>query len=248
MLGLDPPTPTGPGASGSASSSRSAGWTRCSPCARRSSSTPATTRAPRAVDETIELVGLAEKADERAGKLSGGQQRRLDVAVGPDRRPRAALPRRADDRLRPVGPPPGVGGDRGLRDLGKTVFLTTHYMDEAQALADRVAIIAARPDRRRRDARRARRPRRGRRPRSASACPTRRRAAELPLDGASRSPSGEGRTSLRSTDPVADLNELTELGARPRARARTASRCAARASRTSTWSSPTARRRRGLSR
>jgi ABC-2 type transport system ATP-binding protein len=98
---------------------------------------------PRPVDETIELVGLTGQAKQRAGKLSGGQQRRLDVGV--------AL----------VGDPellfldePTTGFDPGarhsawalianLRDLGKTVFLTTHYMDEAQELADRVAIIVA---------------------------------------------------------------------------------------------------------
>jgi ABC-2 type transport system ATP-binding protein len=99
-------------------------------------------RSPRDVDETVNLVGLAPKAAERTSRLSGGQQRRLDVAV--------AL----------VGDPellfldePTTGFDPGarrrawemiasLRDLGKTVFLTTHYMEEAQVLADRVAILA----------------------------------------------------------------------------------------------------------
>ena len=99
--------------------------------------------APRPVEETIALVGLEDKRDSRSSKLSGGQQRRLDVAL--------AL----------VGDPelifldePTTGFDPGarhqfwdvisdLRSLGKTIFLTTHYMDEAQALADRVAVIAA---------------------------------------------------------------------------------------------------------
>ena len=100
-------------------------------------------RRPRPVDETIELVGLAEKADDRAGRLSGGQQRRLDVAV-------ALI---GDAELLFLDEPP-TGFDpsarraawqviEGLRELGKTVLLTTHYMDEAQALADRVAVIAA---------------------------------------------------------------------------------------------------------
>ena len=100
-------------------------------------------RRPRPVDETIELVGLAEKADDRAGRLSGGQQRRLEVAV--------AL---IGDAEMLFLDSPTTGFDpsarraawqviEGLRELGKTVLLTTHYMDEAQALADRVAVIAA---------------------------------------------------------------------------------------------------------
>ena len=61
----------------------------------------------------------------------------------PDRRPRADLPRRADNRLRPLGTTRSLGRDRDLRDLGKTIFLTTHYMDEAERLADRIAVIVA---------------------------------------------------------------------------------------------------------
>jgi ABC-2 type transport system ATP-binding protein len=98
-------------------------------------------RAPRDVDETIELVGLSDRADHRAGRLSGGQQRRLDVAL-------ALI---GDAELLFLDEPT-TGFDpsarrhaweviASLRDLGKTVFLTTHYMDEAQVLADRVAII-----------------------------------------------------------------------------------------------------------
>ena len=99
-------------------------------------------REPRAVDQTIDLVGLGDKAGERAGRLSGGQQRRLDVAL--------AL---VGDAELLFLDEPTTGFDpsarrqawqviASLRGLGKTVFLTTHYMDEAQALADRVAIIA----------------------------------------------------------------------------------------------------------
>ena len=65
---------------------------------------------PRPVDEVIDLVGLAEKSDERVIRLSGGQQRRLDVAIALAGRPGAAVPRRADDRLRPLGPARGLGG------------------------------------------------------------------------------------------------------------------------------------------
>jgi ABC-2 type transport system ATP-binding protein len=97
---------------------------------------------PRDVDEVVELVGLAEKRDTRVLKLSGGQQRRLDVAI--------AL---AGDAELLFLDEPTTGFDPGARRnaweivrnltaLGKTVFLTTHYMDEAQYLADRVAVIA----------------------------------------------------------------------------------------------------------
>ncbi|HZB01176.1 MAG TPA: ABC transporter ATP-binding protein [Actinomycetota bacterium] len=97
---------------------------------------------PRDVDEVVGLVGLSEKRDTRVLKLSGGQQRRLDVAI--------AL---AGDAELLFLDEPTTGFDPGARRnaweivrnltaLGKTVFLTTHYMDEAQYLADRVAVIA----------------------------------------------------------------------------------------------------------
>ncbi|HEX5626440.1 MAG TPA: ABC transporter ATP-binding protein [Actinomycetota bacterium] len=97
---------------------------------------------PRDVDEVVELVGLAEKGDTRVLKLSGGQQRRLDVAI--------AL---AGDAELLFLDEPTTGFDPGARrnaweivsnlsSIGKTVFLTTHYMDEAQHLANRVAVIA----------------------------------------------------------------------------------------------------------
>jgi ABC-2 type transport system ATP-binding protein len=97
---------------------------------------------PRDVIETIDLVGLDDSADTRVGRLSGGQQRRLDVAL-------ALI---GDSELLFLDEPT-TGFDpsarrraweviANLRELGKTIFLTTHYMDEAQVLADRVAIIA----------------------------------------------------------------------------------------------------------
>ncbi len=96
---------------------------------------------PRPVDETIELVGLTEQRHQRAGRLSGGQQRRLDVALALVGDPELFF---LDEPT--TGFDPGARRDAwemiaGLRDLGKTIFLTTHYMDEAQTLADRVAII-----------------------------------------------------------------------------------------------------------
>ena len=105
--------------------------------------------APRDVDETIELAGLAEKADERAGKLSGGQQRRLDVALALIGDPELLFLDEPTTGFDPSARRHAWDVIAGLRELGKTIFLTTHYMDEAQALADRVAIIAAGRDRRR---------------------------------------------------------------------------------------------------
>jgi len=98
---------------------------------------------PRPLAELIDVVGLSEKRDERVKKLSGGQQRRLDVAIGLAGDPELLF---LDE--------PTTGFDPGARrrmwdtvknlvSLGKTIFLTTHYMDEAQELADRVAVISA---------------------------------------------------------------------------------------------------------
>ncbi len=98
---------------------------------------------PRPVAETIALVGLVDQCDQRAKRLSGGQQRRLDVALGLIGDPDLLF---LDEPT--TGFDPGARRDAwvvvaGLRELGKTIFLTTHYMDEAQALADRVAVIVA---------------------------------------------------------------------------------------------------------
>ena len=96
---------------------------------------------PREVDDVINLVGLNEKADDRARTLSGGQRRRLDVGLGIIGRPEVLF---LDE--------PTTGFDpearrafwlliRQLRDEGTTILLTTHYLDEAEALADRVAVM-----------------------------------------------------------------------------------------------------------
>ncbi len=100
-------------------------------------------RAPRPVDEVVELVGLEEKADARAGKLSGGQQRRLDVGLALVGDPDLLFLDEPTTGFDPTARRQAWDVIAGLRDLGKTVFLTTHYMDEAQRLADRVTIIAA---------------------------------------------------------------------------------------------------------
>ena len=97
--------------------------------------------APRGVDETIALVGLEGKADDRAGKLSGGQQRRLDVAMALIGDAELLFLDEPTTGFDPSARRQAWEVIASLRELGKTVFLTTHYMDEAQYLADRVAII-----------------------------------------------------------------------------------------------------------
>ena len=96
---------------------------------------------PRSVTETIDLVGLAEQRDQRAGKLSGGQQRRLDVALALVGDPELLFLDEPTTGFDPAARRAAWDVIASLRDLGKTVFLTTHYLDEASTLADRVAII-----------------------------------------------------------------------------------------------------------
>jgi ABC-2 type transport system ATP-binding protein len=98
--------------------------------------------APRPVDEVIELVGLGGKADDRARSLSGGQQRRLDVGMALVGDPELLFLDEPTTGFDPSARRQAWETIAGLRDLGKTVFLTTHYMDEAQRLADRVTIIS----------------------------------------------------------------------------------------------------------
>jgi ABC-2 type transport system ATP-binding protein len=99
-------------------------------------------RSPREVASTIDLTGLAEKAEDRVGRLSGGQQRRLDVALALIGDPELLFLDEPTTGFDPTARRRAWQVVANLRDLGKTVFLTTHYMEEAQALADRVAIIA----------------------------------------------------------------------------------------------------------
>jgi ABC-2 type transport system ATP-binding protein len=97
--------------------------------------------APRDVGETIEVAGLAPSADKRTRTLSGGQQRRLDFALALVGDPELIFLDEPTTGFDPEARRNAWDTVRSLRDLGKTVLLTTHYLDEAQALADRVAII-----------------------------------------------------------------------------------------------------------
>jgi len=98
---------------------------------------------PRDVAETVSLVGLEEKAGVRTSKLSGGQQRRLDVALAMIGDPELLFLDEPTTGFDPSARRQAWDVIAGLRRLGKTIFLTTHYMDEAQTLADRVAILSA---------------------------------------------------------------------------------------------------------
>jgi ABC-2 type transport system ATP-binding protein len=97
--------------------------------------------APRDPHETIALVGLDGKDDRRVGQLSGGQQRRLDLALALVGDPELIFLDEPTTGFDPAARRTAWGVVRALKDLGKTVLLTTHYLDEAQSLADRVAIV-----------------------------------------------------------------------------------------------------------
>jgi len=96
---------------------------------------------PRGVDEVIALAGLEAAADRRARTLSGGQARRLDFALALVGDPELIFLDEPTTGFDPAARRAAWDTVRALRDLGKTVLLTTHYLDEAQALADRVAIV-----------------------------------------------------------------------------------------------------------
>jgi ABC-2 type transport system ATP-binding protein len=144
---------------------------------------------PRDVDEVVELVGLGEARDVRARRLSGGQRRRLDLALALIGDPELIFLDEPTTGFDPAARRTAWQTIRSLRDLGKTVLLTTHYLDEAQELADRVAIVMG-----------------GRILAEGS-------PAELGVGGASRYRVAyvrDGEPVIRETDnPTALLNELT---------------------------------------
>ena len=98
--------------------------------------------APRGVDETIALVGLTEQRDAIASRMSGGQRRRLDVALALIGDPELLFLDEPTTGFDPNARRAAWAMIAGLRDLGVTIFLTTHYMDEAEHLADRLAVLA----------------------------------------------------------------------------------------------------------
>src|SRR4051794_32625903 len=97
---------------------------------------------PRTPDEVIDLVELDAKRDERVAGLSGGQRRRLDLALALIGDPDLLFLDEPTTGFDPHARRQAWAAIRSLCSLGKTVLLTTHYMDEAQALADRVAVMA----------------------------------------------------------------------------------------------------------
>ena len=98
---------------------------------------------PRPVDEVIELVGLSPQRDQRVAQMSGGQQRRLDVAIALAGDPDLLFLDEPTTGFDPSARREAWEVVKNLASLGKTVLLTTHYMDEAQYLAHRVAVMAA---------------------------------------------------------------------------------------------------------
>jgi ABC-2 type transport system ATP-binding protein len=96
---------------------------------------------PRSVDEVVELVGLSEKGDDRVRRLSGGQRRRLDLGLALVGDPELIFLDEPTTGFDPHARRQAWETLRSLRSLGKTIVLTTHYLDEAEQLADRVAVL-----------------------------------------------------------------------------------------------------------
>jgi ABC-2 type transport system ATP-binding protein len=169
-------------------------------------------RAPRGVDDTVELVGLTEKAHDRVGRLSGGQQRRLDVALALIGDPELLFLDEPTTGFDPSARRRAWEVIASLRDLGKTIFLTTHYMEEAQELADQVAIISggaivARGTPRDLSSRD------GRVSRISFRLPAGVRADELPgglAALAGPTPGSMDEIQIHADDPLRALNELTQ--------------------------------------
>jgi len=98
--------------------------------------------APRPTDELLTLVGLTDQADVRVRRLSGGQRRRIDVALALAGDPELIFLDEPTTGFDPAARHLAWDAIGGLRTLGKTIVLTTHYLDEAEALADRIIVLA----------------------------------------------------------------------------------------------------------
>ena len=163
-------------------------------------------REPRPVGDVISLVGLDQKASTRVGKLSGGQQRRLDVGLALVGDPELLFLDEPTTGFDPSARRHAWEVISNLRDLGKTIFLTTHYMEEAQSLADRAAIIVhgtivaqGSPDELSRSS--------GTGTEIRFRLPAGVSAADLPADA--RSGASDGFVTIQTGDPVRLLNALT---------------------------------------
>jgi ABC-2 type transport system ATP-binding protein len=158
---------------------------------------------PRPIEETIELIGLGEAADQRAQKLSGGQQRRLDVGLALIGDPELLFLDEPTTGFDPSARRRFWSVIENLSELGKTIFLTTHYMEEAQeAIIARGRIVAEGAPDDLGDRENAPATISFRLPRGAS-------PADLPGEAAGVS-SENGSVSFRTGTPVRTLNELTE--------------------------------------
>ena len=160
--------------------------------------------APRDVGEVIGLVGLAGQERKKVRNLSGGQKRRLDLALGLIGRPELLFLDEPTTGFDPNARHEAWDVIRGLRGAGVTIMLTTHYMDEAQALADRVAVMAGGQivaegtpsDIGGRDTARSR---------IRFALPDGYTTADLPVDGVL----GEGLVGVETSEPTQALHQLT---------------------------------------
>jgi ABC-2 type transport system ATP-binding protein len=164
---------------------------------------------PRGVEETLALVGLREAEAKKSTELSGGQRRRLDVALALIGDPELLFLDEPTTGFDPAARREAWEMLSGLRELGKTIFLTTHYMEEAERLADRIAVIAAGEivdvgtprtigDRDHADTE------------IAFLLPDGLRTTDLPADllALVESPVGERRVRMRSVAPLPDLQRL----------------------------------------
>lgn len=159
---------------------------------------------PRSPDEVIDLVGLGAKRDSRVTTLSGGQLRRLDMAIALAGDPDLLFLDEPTTGFDPSARREAWEVVKSLASLGKTVLLTTHYMDEAQYLADRVAVIAAG-----RIVAEGPPATLGERDHATARIRYRSPDGAVPPEGLAGTPDADGFVQVASMDVVADLHRLT---------------------------------------